>query len=247
MVHSEYRALVVDDESCVRRLTTRALAGEGFACNVAADGADAEAMALRGNHNVVVTDLRMPNQDGRALTENLLELEDRPAIVVLTGTAEAGVVKDLITQGVDDVTYKPVDYGLFAAKVRALVDKDVSERGRVDGAHDPEIADTVRRLLCGYEDSGFHDRRNGKRHSFFSCATICTDSGATNLSCFVRDISPTGIGLLHSFSIEPATVVIEVRNEANVRARFRTEITWCRRIGIGWYTSGGRFLSELPQ
>jgi DNA-binding response OmpR family regulator len=246
MVHSEYRALVVDDESGVRRLTARALAGEGFACNVAADGADAEAMALRGNHNVVVTDLRMPNQDGRTLARNLLDLEDRPAIIVLTGTAEADVVKDLITRGVDDVTYKPVDYGLFAAKVKALVDKDVSERGRVDTTSDPEIAEIVRQLLCGHADSGHHERRNGKRHGFFSCATICTDSGATNLSCFVRDISPTGIGLLHSFSLEPGMVVIEVRNEANVRARFRTEITWCRRLGMGWYTSGGRFLPGLP-
>ncbi|NQT13849.1 MAG: response regulator [Planctomycetes bacterium] len=247
MVYSDYRALIVDDESSVRRLTARAMAGEGFACNVAADGDDGEAMALRGNHNVVITDLRMPNRDGHTLATNLLDLEDRPAIVVLTGTAEPGVVKDLIARGVEDVTYKPVDYDLFAAKVKALVDKDVSERGRPDTTHDPEISEAVRRLLCGYEDSGYHERRRGKRQGFFSCATICTDSGATNLSCFVRDISTTGIGMLHSFSLNPGMVVLEVRNEANVRARFRTEITWCRRIGIGWYTSGGRFLPGLSK
>ena len=121
MEQSQYQALIVDDEGDVRKATMRSLRYEGIACDGAADGREAEQMLKRARYDLVVTDLRMPNKHGHALAVDLLELRERPVIVVLTGVLEPRLVKDLMARGVDDVSLKPVDYDIFAAKVKGLV------------------------------------------------------------------------------------------------------------------------------
>lgn len=123
MVSSSFRALVVDDEPLVRGLTIRALLNEGFTCDAASDGLQAQELLKTSRYHVVVTDLRMPNRHGHALTLELLALEDRPAIVVFTGVLEPKLAKDLIFRGVELVEFKPTLYDLFAAKIRAVVDR----------------------------------------------------------------------------------------------------------------------------
>lgn len=115
------QALVVDDEPLVRQLTMRALAEEGFRCDAAADGAEALILIGETNYDLVVTDLRMPVAHGHGLAVSLLESDERPVLVVLTGILEPRIAKDLLARGVDDIVFKPVDYGLFALKASALV------------------------------------------------------------------------------------------------------------------------------
>lgn len=117
------RALVVDDEPQVRRLTTMALSREGFQCDIASDGKQAEAQLAAKKYDVLVTDLQMPNRNGHALAVGLLEQADRPLIVVLTGVVEPKLAKDLMARGIDDIVFKPVDFPTFAAKVRAMVSR----------------------------------------------------------------------------------------------------------------------------
>jgi CheY-like chemotaxis protein len=118
-----YRALVVDDEPAVRNLTIRALASEGIRCQAAADGLEAKDL-LRDNHyDVVVTDMHMPGAHGYAMTTELLQQPDRPVVIVLTGVLEPRLTRDLLLRGADDVMFKPVDYGMFAAKLKALVQR----------------------------------------------------------------------------------------------------------------------------
>jgi len=132
MSEQPYRALVVEDEEAVRNLTVRALTGEGFLCDVADNGQDGKQLADRVRYDVVVSDLRMPVCNGHSLVVDLIEREDRPMVVVLTGVVEPRIAKDLFARGVDDVVYKPVDYGLFALKVKALVARHRLERGGND-------------------------------------------------------------------------------------------------------------------
>jgi HD-like signal output (HDOD) protein/DNA-binding NarL/FixJ family response regulator len=121
MENNTYKALVVDDEPAVRNLTVRSLRSSGVECDVAVDGRDALERLLSSRYDVVITDVLMPNMHGHALAVDLLEREDRPMIVVLTGVLEPKITRDLLARGVDDVCFKPVDYRLFAAKVKALL------------------------------------------------------------------------------------------------------------------------------
>jgi len=123
MTKDSYRALVVDDDPAVRNLTIHALANEGFVCDAAADGLHAKEILTSASYDVVVTDLRMPGRNGHALAVDLLKVNERPAIVILTGVFEPGLARDLVLRGVDCVEFKPVRYDLFAAKVKAMADR----------------------------------------------------------------------------------------------------------------------------
>jgi len=123
MTKSIYRALVVDDEPAVRMVTLRELTRRGFSCDVAANGWQAKQLTETQNYDVVVTDLRMPEMNGHAFAVDLLSHANRPVVIVLTGVTEPKIAKDLISRGVDDVMFKPVDQGIVAAKVWALVEQ----------------------------------------------------------------------------------------------------------------------------
>jgi HD-like signal output (HDOD) protein/DNA-binding NarL/FixJ family response regulator len=120
---TRYQALVVEDEAAVRKLTLRALSQQGFSCDGAEDGLEGRRMIASHHYDVVVTDLRMPKLNGHALASELLVLKDRPLVVILTGMLEPRLAKDLIVRGADCIEFKPVNYDLFSAKVKALVDR----------------------------------------------------------------------------------------------------------------------------
>lgn len=117
-----YRALVVDDEPIVRQATMRALSGEQFNCESATNGREASELVKQSHYDLVVSDLRMPEQNGHALAIELLTQSPRPIILVLTGGLEAALVEDLLSRGVDDVLFKPVDFHVFAKRALALVE-----------------------------------------------------------------------------------------------------------------------------
>lgn len=117
-----YRALVVDDEPAVRQCIVRSLVQQGFRCQQAQDGRSGAALLAEQRYDVVVTDLRMPGEHGYSLVQQVLLDENRPLLVVLTGVAEPRLVRHLLLSGVDDVMFKPVDFSLFAVKIRALVE-----------------------------------------------------------------------------------------------------------------------------
>lgn len=123
MSDSDYRVLVVEDEACVRQLTMRALSREGCHCEGACDGDQAWQMLQDNYYDAVITDLRMPNKHGHALATDILAMDVRPLLIVLTGVAEPRLAKDLIARGVDDIVFKPVEYSAFAAKVAAMLMK----------------------------------------------------------------------------------------------------------------------------
>jgi signal transduction histidine kinase/DNA-binding response OmpR family regulator len=79
--------LVVDDEFALRRLVTETLARDGSEMREAADGREALAMIAVRQPDVLVLDLQMPELDGFAVLDRLLERADTRLlpVVVLTG------------------------------------------------------------------------------------------------------------------------------------------------------------------
>jgi len=117
-----FRALVVDDEPIICRRVSRALADEGIDCTSAYDGEIAWTMAQEIRYDLVVTDLKMPNKNGRELITELQQLETPPLIVVLTAVDDPEVVKSVVQLGADDIMFKPVKMEAFAAKLHAMLE-----------------------------------------------------------------------------------------------------------------------------
>lgn len=141
MSNQRFSALVVDDEPALRRLTVAALSHFNFSCEEAADGEQASSLVARSRYDVVITDLRMPKRNGHALAVELLSSgQERPLVVVLTGVIEPRLAQDLFARGVDEVEFKPVNFSLFGAKIRALCERNRREPLRPAGLVDPAAA-----------------------------------------------------------------------------------------------------------
>jgi hypothetical protein len=94
------------------------------------------------------------------------------------------------------------------------------------------------------EDSqlGKFERRSELRYPFFQPVTISFESGDHPLQGITRQISPSGIGLLHGAPLDLGAVGITMRDDDGYGVILPIEVTWCRPCGPHWYVSGGRFV-----
>lgn len=78
--------LVVDDEPAFRSLLAATLEQDGYHVIEAGDGAEAIELLERVKHvDLVVTDIRMPQMDGVALTNALRKTQPYVPVVFITG------------------------------------------------------------------------------------------------------------------------------------------------------------------
>ena len=65
------RLLVVEDEKKVASFIKKGLEEEGYAVDVASDGAEGLDLALEGVHNLIILDIRLPKMDGLQVLQAL--------------------------------------------------------------------------------------------------------------------------------------------------------------------------------
>jgi hypothetical protein len=62
------------------------------------------------------------------------------------------------------------------------------------------------------------------------------------VSALSRDLSPFGIGLLHTVPLDPQEVVVHVPLGHGGKLHLRVKIKWCDALSEGYFVSGGCFL-----
>jgi DNA-binding response OmpR family regulator len=114
------RALVVDDAREFRELVGTLLRHEGFAVELAADGAEAIETARRFVPEVVVLDIGLPGMDGVEVCRRLRTFTDA-YIVMLTGRQEEVDKLIGLSVGADDYVTKPFSPRELVARIRAML------------------------------------------------------------------------------------------------------------------------------
>ena len=94
------------------------------------------------------------------------------------------------------------------------------------------------RVAC---DSYERETRREMRYAFYQLVSIRI--GGVEYDGISRDISPTGIGLLHQADLPLAEADVVLTTEHDESVSVRVQIDWCRPLGKGWYLSGGRFVA----
>ncbi len=133
------KCLIVEDDEDCRWIIMRALMRLEFECETANDGRHALEIMKRGDYQVVVTDLKMPNKHGFSLATDLKSSENPPAVVVYTGVEEPKLVTQLYTLGVDEVCIKPISPDVLAAKINAVFHRWIENNQK----NKPEIKEPV--------------------------------------------------------------------------------------------------------
>src|SRR5580698_2715708 len=85
------RILYIDDDPGLCRLVQKDLERQGYAVEIATDGASGVARIAEGGIDVVALDHYMPNQDGLETLAGIRTLAEPPPVIYVTATQEGRV------------------------------------------------------------------------------------------------------------------------------------------------------------
>jgi len=127
----KYNILVVDDERNIREGLAKLLEMEGHQAIAAADGQEALSVLGRGDVDLVVTDLKMPNLPGEELLRRAQASTPGLPVIILTGHGTIESAVQAMKEGAYDYLTKPVDMQRLTLLVsRALSEWEVKRQYR---------------------------------------------------------------------------------------------------------------------
>ena len=157
--------VIADDEKLIRagikKIIEKSLAIP--VCIIEAkNGEEALTICKEENPDLIITDIRMPKMDGIELMKNLSALEEKPAIIVLSGFDDFSYAKEAISCGAISYILKPVDsQELITAINNAIatvnqeekkkneeIIKSIAEEGRIDSFDLPKNCRFDNGLCC---------------------------------------------------------------------------------------------------
>ncbi len=101
------RVLVIDDEEPVRRLIARLVREAGHAVETAADAVEARLRFTTGDFALVICDLNMPGESGHELVRWIRDEHADVAVLMATGTNDAGIADAVLAAGAYGYLLKP--------------------------------------------------------------------------------------------------------------------------------------------
>ncbi len=101
-------------------------------------------------------------------------------------------------------------------------------------------AEDLKRILESIEKSDTLNQRDCERLVLSVPAEVVTRRG-NSVPTMTREVSRTGIGLIHRGALNPEEVTVKMASEDR-NFVYRVLIEWCQPCENGMFISGGRFL-----
>jgi len=136
----------VEDHKPLSRSLKRGLEEEGFAVDLAEDGAEADYKAKGASYDVIILDLMLPKIDGLTLLQRWRKEGLKTHILILTARDSTDDKVKGLDLGSDDYLTKPFQLEELLARLRALVRRSHQVKDPVLRVHDLEI-DTASRTV----------------------------------------------------------------------------------------------------
>jgi serine phosphatase RsbU (regulator of sigma subunit) len=118
------RVLVVDDDEALAKVMARVLRSRGFECDVALTGAEARGLVEVKDYAVALLDVRLPDESGYGLLEELRATRPNTAVVMISGVDDPELGKAALEHGAFAYHVKPVG----ATQLYLLVDNNLQRR-----------------------------------------------------------------------------------------------------------------------
>ncbi len=116
------KILVLDDESSIRIALTAILADAGYECEAVADSAAAVERLERGNIDVLISDIMLPDAQGVIFARQVRSISARTEIILITGMPDTVTAIEAIRVGVFDYIVKPFTPDAILGRVRRAAD-----------------------------------------------------------------------------------------------------------------------------
>ena len=116
------RVLIVEDEDALRDLLKDELEDDGADVTTASSAEAAIEVLAQRRVDLVVSDLRLPGQDGQALLERTRAMEHPPAFIVITAFGTIDQAVRALKRGADDFLTKPLDLDHLSVRVARVLE-----------------------------------------------------------------------------------------------------------------------------
>jgi DNA-binding response OmpR family regulator len=123
----ESHILVVDDDIAIRELVRDYLTENDFKVSLAENAAEMDRVLGAEIVDLVILDLKLPDEDGLAIARRLRETLDLP-IIILTGRKEEVDRVMGLELGADDYVTKPFSQRELRARIKAVLRRTESKR-----------------------------------------------------------------------------------------------------------------------
>lgn len=107
------KVLLLDDDDCVRRDYGRLLRSFGFSVDAAADGREALERIELEDHDVVISDVRMPGMNGLQFLREVRARDLDIPVILITGAPDIGSAVQAIEYGAFRYLTKPISIPLL--------------------------------------------------------------------------------------------------------------------------------------
>ncbi len=125
------KLLIVDDHPVNLAMLQRQLKVLGLEADTASSGADAVAKWRREHHDLVITDLQMPEMDGYTVARAIRGTPvpgRKPTIVAFTANTQREALEQCLAAGMDDYLTKPTELGTLREKLARWLGVDAGLR-----------------------------------------------------------------------------------------------------------------------
>lgn len=112
--------LVIEDDSNIQELIVEFLSAEGYSVESANDGIEGIQAFKKGEFDLVILDVMMPNLDGHAVCKMIRQSSDVPIIFLTALNQESDQVKGFELM-CDDYITKPFSFTLLMKRVEAVL------------------------------------------------------------------------------------------------------------------------------
>jgi two-component system, cell cycle response regulator DivK len=119
------KVLIAEDSSVIQNLTRKILQIQNYDIFSAKNGTQVLEMLEKGDYDIILMDINMPQMDGIECAKRIRALSDKKKsqipIVAITGNAINYTLEDFRAVGIDDYLQKPLNFDLLVETVKRLI------------------------------------------------------------------------------------------------------------------------------
>lgn len=115
--------LLVEDSAPQARLFTEYLASESIQTSLATTAAGARAAIEKRPPDLILLDLKLPDEDGLEVLKWIREQQFPSAVIIITGHGSVDVAVEVMRHGAEDFLEKPVTADRLRTSVKNLIEK----------------------------------------------------------------------------------------------------------------------------
>ena len=120
--------LLMEDDEVLRRYLAKLLRADNFEVHEAATVGEAIDIAQKPKLNLVVADLKMPDDTAIGLMKKLGELHIDIPVIIITAFGEWETYLEALDLGVCDYLNKPIEYTEFKEKISNVLSKNAKKK-----------------------------------------------------------------------------------------------------------------------